>query len=144
MAVCPAARHRSAICWISSYRNSIAVDLEIGNIAGGFRYRDCVVRAVGNHIAVLRPVHECVAFRCSRRQRDRCAVAVCAAARYCTAFRRVGRDRDLVAGQLEVRNIGGGFSHRDCVVRAVGNNLTILCPVHECVALVRCGTQRDR
>ena len=71
MAVYPAARHRTAICWISSYRNSIAVDLEIGNIAGGFGHRDCVVRAVGNNLAALCPVHECVAFVRCGAQRDR-------------------------------------------------------------------------
>ena len=118
--------------------------MEIGNIASCLCHLKAKAQIGRDLLAVLCPVDKHVASIGRHRQRACAALRISAGTRNRSCAHRVGQRCNLVAGQLEVRNIGGGFSHRDCVVRAVGNNLAALRPVHECVALVRCGAQRDR
>ena len=63
-------------------------------------------------------------------------MAVCPATCHCTAFRRVGHDRNLVAGLFKVGDVGGGFGHGKYENGVGTDHLSILCPISKGVAWV--------
>ena len=134
--------HRTASHRVGRSCDGVAVELEVGNVGGGFGH--CKgVRSIGrNHFLTLRPVHEVVARVGRGYQRGACTVVVGTRTCHRTASRRVGRGCDGVAVEFEVRHKGAVRNDREREGRISGHFHTALRPVHKVVARVGRGRQR--
>ena len=96
---------------VSSSRDGVAVDLEVGHIGGISSHGEAVGRIGTDHGSFIGPVHERVAC-CSGGRQSACAtIVISTCTGNCTARGRVGISRDGVAVGLEVGHIGGIFRH---------------------------------
>ena len=115
MVVGVAATDEAALFGMGLDQDRIAVHREVRHQGAFARHLEGVFSRRGDFISVLGPVHEGVAFGDSSRHRAALTMVKGAAAFDGAAHSWVGRSRDLVAVQREVRHQGNRSFHREGV-----------------------------
>ena len=134
--VCATTGDGAALGRVGRSRDLVAVDLEVGDVSGSFSDGEGDCRISADHLAILGPVGEGVAFVGRDGQGAACTIVIGSSASDGTASSRVGRSRNLVAVDLEVGDVSGSFSDREgeCCISA--DHFAVLGPVGEGVAFV--------
>ena len=128
-------RHSTTSSRVGCSGDRIAVQLEVGYIAGFSCYHKAVVGIGGNLCPILGPFHEMVTRGGYCGQVTGFSIIEGARASHGTAIGRVDRHhrRDIVAVQLEVGYIAVFSCYHKAVVGIGGNLCPILGPFHEMV-----------
>ena len=134
--------NRAACCRVRSGSDSVAVQFEVGHVAGSACYLEGITGIGRDLRTVLRPLDEVIACGGSCRQRAVLEVVVGTSASDHTTISRIGGGCNLVAVQLEVGDIACCLCHLEGIGRIGGHLNAVLRPSEEGIARSSGGRQR--